>query len=268
MSLRAYDMSEWGLFRFLGPDAKDFLQGLVTADLKKLKPGEALPFCLLTPKGMLVADGELYEESAASVLAVTRPAAAVGFLKAFQTRIMLSQSQIKPLGGRAWLVIGAGFAEGLPWPRLAEPARLLLGVDPPSDAEILTDAEFHALRVASGFAWFGTDLDAETLPLEARQEAAISLDKGCYMGQETVARVVYRGKLNRRLCGLRFEREAPAAPAVVRVGEDEIGRLTSSAGRWGLATLKRDFAEPGTAVVAGGVDAVVTDFPAWPKPLK
>jgi folate-binding protein YgfZ len=269
MALRAFEVSDWGFFRFAGPDAKDFLQGLVTADLRKLGPGVCLPFCVLSPKGLLVADGELYEEAPGVVLAVTRPAAAVAFLAAFEKKIMLSNSQLKVLRSSvAWLVIGPGFESGLPWPRLAEPARLLMGGDPPPEAELLSAEEFHAARVASGFPWFGTDMGPETLPLEARQEAAVSLDKGCYMGQETVARIVFRGHLNRRLAGLHFDHDAPPPGTAVSVAGAEAGTISSSAGRWALATLTAAAAEPGGRASAAGLDAEVVSFPSWPKPYK
>lgn len=269
MGLAAYDVSEWGFFRFMGEDARDFLQGLVTADLKRLKPGECLPACVLNPKGLLMADCELYEETPGVVLAVTRPAAAVNFLKTFDKRIMLSKSELKPLRAQsAWLVVGRRYTAGLPWPRLLEPARLVLGADPPEEAELFGLAEFEKVRVASGFPWYGADMDASTLPLEARQEAAISLDKGCYMGQETVSRLVYRGHVNRRLAGLKFSGPAPAAGTpVLREGE-EVGKVTSAAGSVALAMLKLDATELGTVLTAGGASAVTMEFPSWPAPLK
>jgi hypothetical protein len=268
MSLRAFDVSEWGFVRFAGPDARTFLQGLVTADMKKLAPGAMLPACVLTPKGLLVADCELYEEAPESVLAVMRPAAVVGFLAVFDKKIMLSNSTLKCLRAQtAWLVIGAGSTRGLPWPRLSEPARLLLGVDPPEEAELMTSAEFHELRVASGFPWFGADLDAQTLPLEGRQDAAISMDKGCYMGQETVSRLVRVGHVNRRLVGLRFDGPAPDAGQKLTCGIKPAGKVTSAAGAAGLAMVPIEDEAPGTALDAGGVRAEVVAVPAWPEPL-
>lgn len=260
MALRAYDVSSWGFFRFHGPDVKKFLQGLVSADLGKLAPGVCLPACVLTPKGLLVADCELYEETPETVLAATRPAAAIGFLAAFEKKIMLSDSTLKALRSeQAWLVIGEGFSRGLPWPRLNEPARLLLGVDPPEDSEPLSDEEFQALRVAAGFPWFGADMDGDSLPLEARQDAAISMEKGCYMGQETVSRIVFRGHVNKILMGIRGK-VAPGAP-VLRDGK-EVGKVTSAAGETGLAIVRYEDAKPGP-VDSGELFL----FSGWPKPL-
>lgn len=269
MALAACEVSDWGFFRFMGEDVRDFLQGLVTADLKRLAPGACLPACVLNPKGLLLADCELYEEAPGVVLAVTRPAAAVNFLKTFDRRIMLSKSELKPLRAQtAWLVVGRGYDLGFPWPRLLEPARLVLGTDPPEAAELLSGADFERLRVAAGFPWYGTDMDAETLPLEARQEAAVSLDKGCYMGQETVARLVYRGHVNRRLTGLKFGALAPAAGTAVMRDGVEVGRLTSAAGGLALAMVKLDASEPGQTLTAGGVEGVTVEFPSWPAALK
>ena len=260
MALRAYDVTQWGFFRFLGPDAKTFLQGLVTADVTRLVPGACLPACVLTPKGLLAADFELYEESAISLLAVTRPEAAVGFLTAFEKKIMLSASQLKVLRSeQAWLVVGEGFEEGMPWNRLNEPARRLLGVDPPVGVDLLSDAEFQALRIASGFPWFGADMNSDSLPLEARQEGAISMEKGCYMGQETVSRIVFRGHVNKVLMGLRGK--AAPGDAITRDGK-EIGRVTSASGDTAIGTVRYEDAKPGKTE-AGELFV----FDNWPKQL-
>lgn len=268
MALRAYDVSLWGFFRIHGKDAKTFLQGLVTADLNKLAPGVCLPACVLTPKGLLVADCELYQETPETILAVTRPNAAIGFLTAFEKKIMLSESTLKALRSeQAWVIIGEGFERGLPWTRLNEPARLLLGVDPPEEAEPLSDAEFEALRVSSGFPWFGADMNAESLPLEARQDAAISMEKGCYMGQETVSRIVFRGHVNKVLMGIRFGGEPPAAGAVVFREGKEIGKLTSVSGAVGLAMVRYEDAVAGAKVTAADREGELFVFSSWPKPL-
>ncbi len=268
MALRALDISLWGFFRFHGPDAKKFLQGLVTADLGKLAPGVCLPACVLTPKGLLVADCELYEETPETILAVTRPQAAIGFLAAFDKKIMLSDSSLKALRPQqAWLVLGEGYEKGLPWPRLNEPARLVLGVDPPEGVGLMSDAEFESLRISQGFPWFGADMNAESLPLEARQDAAISMTKGCYMGQETVSRIVFRGHVNKILMGVSFASAAPAAGSVVLRDGKETGKITSASGSVALALVRHEDAQPGVAVTADGKAGELFLFSAWPKPL-
>ncbi|MFI5349554.1 MAG: YgfZ/GcvT domain-containing protein [Elusimicrobiota bacterium] len=268
MGLRALDVTDWGFVRFAGPDAKTFLQGLVTADMKKLVPGTMLPACVLTPKGLLVADCELYEEASASVLAVVRPAAVSGFLKTFEKKIILSSSTMARARLRsAWLVIGADFSAGLPWPRLSEPARLLIGVDRPEEAAPMSPADFSDLRVASGFPWYGVDLDEHTLPLEGRQDDAISMDKGCYMGQETVSRLVRVGHVNRRLVALSFGGAAPE-PGVPLTRDGKVtGKVTSVAGARGLGMVRLEDEAAGVVLDAGGVRVEVAAVAAWPEPL-
>jgi folate-binding protein YgfZ len=268
MALRAFDVSLWGFFRIHGKDAKTFLQGLVTADMNKLTDGACLPACVLTPKGLLVADCELYEETPETILAVTRPNAAIGFLAAFEKKIMLSDATLKALRSQqAWLVIGEGYALGLSWTRLGEPARLVLGVDPPEEVEFLTAEEFETLRVNAGFPWFGIDMTADSLPLEARQDAAISMDKGCYMGQETVSRIVFRGHVNKCLMGLRFQGDAPPAGSAVCRDGKEIGKVTSASGGVGLGMIRYEDAVAGVKVSAAGREGELFLFSSWPKPL-
>ncbi len=123
------------------------------------------------------------------------------------------------------------------------------------------------LRVESGRPRYGVDLDDATIPQEGGlNERAVSFTKGCYPGQETVARLFYKGKPNRRLCGLRLSAPvAPGAPLVL--GERQVGVLTSSAvspqfGPIGLALVRRE-AELGAelAVGPGGVTATVVELP-------
>ena len=128
-----------------------------------------------------------------------------------------------------------------------------------------------AIRIEAGVPVFGRDMDEETIPLEAGIESrAISLTKGCFVGQEVIIRVLHRGhgRVARKLAGLVLEGDtAPASGAPVRAGEREIGRVTSSAlspalrRPIALAYLHRDFLAAGTAVTIDGVPAVVSDLP-------
>lgn len=135
------------------------------------------------------------------------------------------------------------------------------------------EATAEQLRIEAGVPRFGQDMDEETIPLEAGIETtAISFTKGCYVGQEVIIRVLHRGhgRVARKLVGLTFE---PATPVpvpgtVLRVEEKEVGAITSStfspaSGRpIALGYVKRDFIEPGTAVVtADGSPAQVVPLP-------
>ncbi len=135
------------------------------------------------------------------------------------------------------------------------------------------EATAEQLRIEAGVPRFGQDMDEETIPLEAGIEAtAISFTKGCYVGQEVIIRVLHRGhgRVARKLVGLTFEpaTPVPAPGTVLRVEEKEVGAITSSAfspasGRpIALGYVKRDFIEPGTAVVtADGTPAQVVPLP-------
>ena len=129
----------------------------------------------------------------------------------------------------------------------------------------------EALRIETGVPRFHRDMDEETIPLEAGIEPrAISFTKGCYVGQEVIIRVLHRGhgRVARKLVGLLVSGDQPpAAGAVVRSGEREIGQVTSSA--WSPALQKpialgyvhRDFVTPGTAVAVDGAAGEVTALP-------
>ncbi|MGB7220426.1 MAG: glycine cleavage T C-terminal barrel domain-containing protein [Vicinamibacterales bacterium] len=129
----------------------------------------------------------------------------------------------------------------------------------------------EAIRIEAGVPLFHRDMDEETIPLEAGIESrAISLTKGCYVGQEVIIRVLHRGhgRVARKLVGLTLDGDqAVAAGAAIRTGDREIGHVTSSTlspalGRpIALAYVQRDFVEPGTAVLVDGASAVVASLP-------
>jgi len=123
----------------------------------------------------------------------------------------------------------------------------------------VSEAAAEVLRVEHGRPRYGVDLDDTVIPQEAGlNERAVSFTKGCYVGQETVARLFYRGKPNRHLRGLRLS--APAEPgAELRLGERVVGRLTSAVlspanGPIGLALVRRE-AEPGATLTLGDGEA-------------
>jgi len=139
----------------------------------------------------------------------------------------------------------------------------------------LDAATADVLRVEAGVPAFHRDMDEETIPLEAGIEArAINMNKGCYVGQEVIVRVLHRGhgRVAKKLVGLTMDGgEVPAAGAVVRSQDREIGHVTSAVQSpalerpIALAYLQRDFLDAGTAVTVNGMNAIVTALPFVPR---
>jgi folate-binding protein YgfZ len=135
------------------------------------------------------------------------------------------------------------------------------------DAPAVPEEVAEIVRVESGRPRYGVDLDDAVIPQEAGlNQRAVSFTKGCYVGQETVARLFYRGKPNRHLRGLKLTAEALPGDEL-RLGEKVVGRLASVAvspahGPIALALLRRE-AEPGATVAVGdgGAPAEVVELP-------
>jgi len=154
-----------------------------------------------------------------------------------------------------------------------ETLRLSLLKDALSNAGVveLDNETADVLRVEAGVPLFHRDMDEETIPLEAGIEArAINMDKGCYVGQEVIVRVLHRGhgRVAKKLVGLTIDGgTVPASGTIVTNGDREIGRITSAvqspslSGTIALAYLQRDFLEPGTSVNVAGAPAMVSALP-------
>jgi folate-binding protein YgfZ len=134
-------------------------------------------------------------------------------------------------------------------------------------------AAIETARIEAGYPLFGVDMTEDTIPLEAGIEGrAISLSKGCYVGQEVIIRVLHRGqgRVARRLIALRIDADPPSRGAKIWSGDREVGFVTSAApasrsGTVALGYVHRDFVEPGTRVEidggSGRVAALVSERP-------
>jgi folate-binding protein YgfZ len=146
----------------------------------------------------------------------------------------------------------------LAWLRDAAAAEPLLA----GDAEVL-----EILRIEAGIPALHHELDEQVLPPETNlMSRAVSLSKGCYTGQEIVARLVSRGAESHRLVGLRFDADPAAPDAEILVGAQRVGEVTSScrsarAGAIGLGFVRRPFDAPGTAVLVDGRSARIAALP-------
>ncbi len=245
--------------RASGRDALDFLQSMLTNDLAPVPDGGGVYALLLTPKARVVADMEVFRVGDDLVLACP-PDARDDVVQTLERARFRKKVEFEP--GPEAVVWGDG-AGALA--RLETPAgQLALTGAAPADggpAEV-----WQAARVEAGIPLFGVDFDGEMMPAEAGVvDRAISFSKGCYPGQEPVARLHYRGHANRGLRGLRFDADPPPPGTPVMAGDRQVGRVGSSArsarlGPIGLAVLRREV-EDGQAVEAGGVPAVVSPLP-------
>jgi len=288
-----------GLLVVSGPDAADYLQGQLTNDIEALEPGDAADAALLDRKGHMQAEIRVLRPgSEPDLLLDLEPAgleAARRHLQMYKIgrEVEVSDeseqhSLISLIGPRAVEIAGTavlsesdcettkiggaqcvavGSTEGIDLilsAANAEPVREALLA---AGAVEVSPAAAEIVRIEAGRPRFGAEMGTETMPAEAGiVERTVSFTKGCYIGQETVARLHYKGKPNRHLRGLRLS--AAAQPgAVLQLGEKEVGRLGSAAispalGPIGLAILRRE-AEPGAELSVGedGVKAVVVDLP-------
>jgi folate-binding protein YgfZ len=292
------DRSARGKLLLRGDEAAEYLQGQLTNDVEALAPGEGCYAALLDRKGHMQADMRVLRLSPEEVWLDTEPDALASASRHLQMYKVGREVEIEDVGEQRAILslIGPRSAELADAPPLPEYAceeigvagvgclavGTALGIDlivAVEQAEHLRAAlvevgavEVSAeaaeiLRVEAGTPRFGAEMDSGTMPAEAGiVEAAVNFEKGCYIGQETVARLHYRGKPNRRLRGLRLS--APAASgSALRLGEKEVGRIGGSCvspvrGPIALAILRRE-AEPGAELLVGedGVTAQVVDLP-------
>jgi tRNA-modifying protein YgfZ len=293
------DRSARGKLIVSGPEAADYLQGQLTNDVEALGPGEGQYAALLDRKGHMQADMRVLRPGEdPTYLVDTEPVALEATRRHLQMykigrevevedatgqRAILSligprsvevagTAALPENGCEATTVAGvecfaAGTATGIDLIAAATDfARLREALLEAGAVEVAAEAA-EILRIERGTPRFGAEMGIETMPAEAGiVEDAVSFTKGCYIGQETVARLHYKGKPNRHLRGLRLS--AAAAPgAALRLGEKEVGRLGGTAvspalGPIGMAIVRRE-AEPGTELAVGedGVTAQVVALP-------
>jgi len=283
------DRSERGKLALTGAEAKDFLHGQVTNDIVGLQPGHGCYAAFLTHKGKMLGDMRVFDLGDELLLDCERVALQELFNMIRRYKLGREvELHKRTLELAEFSVIGPD-APVLAGPEEHDNARVELGgvsviavttdvgVDvfcAAQDREAVRaalpfpdgdEAAAEVVRVESGRPRFGLDLDDSVIPQEAGlNERAVSFTKGCYVGQETVARLYYRGKPNRRLLGVRLSE--PAAPgAELRLGEKVVGKLGSVVvspehGPIGLALVRRE-ANPGDTVEADGTTALIVDIP-------
>jgi tRNA-modifying protein YgfZ len=283
------DRSDRGMFVVRGGEAPDFLQGQVSNDVESLAPGTGCYATILNHKGklrtdlrILRGDSFFWLDTEAIGHAVVRHMLStytlgrdvqwedVGDRHAILSLIGPASDgpaeQPPPAAEHSFVDTGAGL-----WVRTdlgidvlcnlerADELRAVLGV------EEVSEEAAECLRIESGRPRLGFDMDAETMPQEAGiNDRAVDFEKGCYVGQETVARLHWRGKPNRHLRGLRLSQPVERRTEIV-LGEKVVGRVGSTCvsprlGPIALALVRRE-AVPGDTVRVGDADAEVVELP-------
>ncbi len=293
------DRSQRGKLALTGSQTKSFLQGQVTNDVEALTAGQGCYAAFLTPKGKMLGDLRILDTAEELLLDTERVALqelfnmvrrfCIGYDVALHKRTLQS-GLVSLIGPAAEQVIGIA---GLPDAEHAHVlgaldgvnARMIrtdLGIDLLCEADdtarllsqlsslgvpTVSECVAECVRIEHGRPRYGIDLDDGVIPQEAGlNERAVSFTKGCYVGQETVARLFYRGKPNRHLRGLRLAEPVPPG-AHVSFGGRPVGRATSVAdspalGPIALALIRRE-APPGSAVEVGS-DAIAGEIVELP----
>jgi folate-binding protein YgfZ len=288
--------------RLTGTGRVACLQGLVTCDVVKPGDGTRLFGALLTNKGMIVAPlwiARLEDQIVIELPAEAAPAVMDILVRSLPPRLCRAEdispthAAIGVYGARADEVLGrvlgqvppAGGAAVASWANgravvAASVARGTAGWDvvlPVARARAFADdllangavsggaALLEVCRIEAGIPRLGAEIDDRTLPQEVRCEelGAISYTKGCYLGQETVARIHFRGHANRRLAALALDRAPPRAPLALLQDGRGVGRLTSAAwsnavDAWiGLGVVRREIEDGASLQLDAGGEATL-----------
>src|SRR5437763_8946263 len=239
-----------GYVRVQGPDAEDFLERMLSNEIASLGSGGSRQALLLTPKSRIVAPLRVVRESTESFLLITEAELADAVTTALLRARFAAKCEVESVPLRGFLHLG-------------DPGRGIRNDDYGVEAwETWEDEdregasgpeELEPLRIEAGTPAWGKELDDSVLPAEAGlDETHVSFTKGCYPGQEPIARLHYRGRPNRRLRRLDVAEAKPGAE--IRLGDKVVGRVTSAVPGRALGYVRREVADDATLSI-GGQDA-------------
>ena len=279
--LAIWDRTPRGLLELRGSDRHTFLQGMVSNDVFGISPGTSRHAALLDSTGHILADLHVYAFPDALLIETDPPCLAI--LHGTLDKLLIMEDVTLTDVSDAWAILsvlgeGARSLTDLPGEKSSLAVPLAPGFDlwlPVAERESvwealtaagalsLDHASAEALRVEAGIPAWGHELSPSVLLPEADMDDAVSYTKGCYVGQEIVARLHARGHTNRSLCRILLAEDAPVPPvgATFHVPEDgpepgrEIGRITSAVASpkhggqsLALAYVRKEYLADGTSV--------------------
>jgi folate-binding protein YgfZ len=248
-----------------GPEASSYLNRMVSNDVESLAVGDSCEALLLTAKARIVAPLVVWRRGEDDFLLLSEPEAEEALVRALLRARFAADCSIEAESHSSVVVLGA---EGelqssrhelaLPNRDYGVPAVELLDTDPPDDAERMPEEELERLRILARTPRLGRELDDRVMPAEAGlEERAISFTKGCYPGQEPVARLHFRGHPNRGLRVVAVDGgELPPYDEELVLDGKVVGRVTSAApdrelGVVALAYVRREVPPEATLDLAG-----------------
>lgn len=265
-----------GVVKVAGEDARNFLNGLVTTDVDKLKPGLGRFGALLTPQGKIIVDFLITEAPAGhggGFLIDCPKALAEGLatkLKFYKLRAKVTVENLSDDLGvlAAWdgelaaqpdLAFADPRSEALGY-RILIPQDLKKKLSDLIGAELVDAAAYEAHRIALGVPRGGLDfMYSDAFPHETNMDrlAGVDFDKGCYVGQEVVSRMQHRGTARTRSVKVLFDGPSPEAGAAILAGDKPVGTIGSTAGGKGIALMRidrvADALDAGQPLTAGGI---------------
>jgi folate-binding protein YgfZ len=224
--------------RVSGADAEGYLDRMVSNDVAALGPGEACEALLLTPKARVIAPLVVLRRGHEDFLLLTEPELGERVRAELLRSRFAAKVEVEPEQHTSHVVFGG---KGIPTAVYGEPAAEVLDADL---EPTLTAEELELLRIRAGTPAWGKEIDDRVLPAEAGlTERAVSFTKGCYPGQEPIARLHYRGHANRGLRVLELPELPPPESELLYEGKT-VGRITSAApvdgGAVALAYVRRE----------------------------
>ncbi|HEX6700462.1 MAG TPA: hypothetical protein VF101_06990 [Gaiellaceae bacterium] len=218
--------------RVSGPDAEDYLQRMLSNDVAALSVGERCDALLLTAKARVIAPLVVLRRAEDDFLLLTEPELGERVRAELARFRFAAKAEIEPEAHESWLVLGGDEV-----------------LDERPDGEEVDEETYERWRVEAGVPRWGREIDDTILPAEAGlTETHVSFTKGCFPGQEPIARQRYRGKVNRQLRVLRVDGD-PASEELV-LGGKVVGRITSRVGDRALAYVRIEV--PEDAVLEAG----------------
>ncbi len=213
--------------RVAGPDAADYLQRMLSNDVEGLPPGGSRDALLLTAKARVIAPVRVWRRGADDFLLLTEPELGERVRSELLRFRFAAKAEIELESHDVRVVFGAGAVDGIATRDFGEPAVEVLDGEPVG--EELDEEELEALRILARTPRYGREVDERVLPAEAGlTETHVDFQKGCYPGQEPIARLHYRGHANRGLRVLALPAPVDAEAEIVLDGK-AVGRVTSVA---------------------------------------